>query len=366
MKKLRLKRIWIILLLIIILLLSYPTFLIIKVTSNNYNFKTSIKIIKNNLVDFTVNNDYSKTFDEAINSQSFNKKYIEKYIKIDFNDDKDFIKNINTFISKGYTESNINIIYKKLNLNQIEKLKDHNTINDIDKYLNIDFFNYDDLDRYITYFEKNKDYEKTILYVNMGLDKEYYKDPNIVNDFSQTMIANKYNKLNESFVPPEITKISEGCSRGNQELSKIAAEAFEKMCKDAKKDKIYLLANSSYRSFKSQKETYDYYYKLYGKKYVNDYVATPGYSEHQTGLAVDVASKNYSPFKSSPEYKWMLKNSYKYGFILRYPEEKENLTGYNSESWHFRYVGLDVSKYIFEKNITFDEYYAMFLYAKKN
>ena len=365
MKKLRKKKILLILIVIIILITIYPSYLIIKITSNNYYFKTSIKIIKNDLVDFSVKNTYSKTFEVAINSTEFKKENINKYIKIKYIDNPDYIKDINTLIKVGYSESNINLIYEKLSENQIKVIKDHALINNIDKYITIDYFNFDDLDRYILYFQKNNNYEQTVLYVNMGLDKNNYSDPNITKDFSETMIANKHNKLDESFIPPDITKISSNCSKGEHYLSKVAAVNFEKMCEDAKKNKNYILANSSYRSYKSQKQIYDYYYKLYGEKYVKSYVATPGYSEHQTGLAIDVASKNYSPFKSSPEYKWMIKNAYKYGFILRYPEKKENLTGYNSEAWHFRYVGADVAKYIYENNITFDEYYALFIYSKK-
>ena len=103
------------------------------------------------------------------------------------------------------------------------------------------------------------------------------------------------------------------------------------------------------------------YLKLYGQSYVNKYVAKPGFSEHQTGLALDVKSKNGSPFKTTKEYTWMIKNSYKYGFILRFPEGKEAFTGYNPESWHFRFVGEDIAKYIHENDITYDEYFALFI-----
>lgn len=364
MKKIKLKKMCFIFLIILILILIYPSYLTIKLKAKNYSFKTSVKIIKNDLYNFAIKNDYSDTFNKAINSNSFNKENIDNYVKITYVNEKNFIENINSLIRIGYSNEKINLIYKRLKNNEIEKILDKNLINDIDKYIQYDYFVFDNLDRYLNYFKKTSDYSKTIIYVNIGLDKEYYKDSNTINKFSETMISNKYNKLDEKFIPPDLTNISTSCSRNTQSLSKIAATYFEKMCNDAKKDKIFILANSSYRSYKSQQEVYDYYYKLYGSDYVKKYVASPGYSEHQTGLAVDVASKNYSPFKSSPEYKWMLKNAYKYGFILRYPEKKEEITGYNSESWHFRYVGVDVAKYIQENNITFDEYYAIFLYNK--
>ena len=124
---------------------------------------------------------------------------------------------------------------------------------------------------------------------------------------------------------------------------------------------LSLSVNSAYRSYEDQQSVYDTYYSLYGQSYVDKYVAIPGYSEHQTGLALDVKSKNSNLFANSKEYSWMLENSYKYGFVLRYPKDKEDITGYNFEAWHFRYVGIDIAKYMYENNITYDEYYVMFL-----
>ena len=74
-----------------------------------------------------------------------------------------------------------------------------------------------------------------------------------------------------------------------------------------------------------------------------------------------MASKNSNIFADSEEYTWMLENSYKYGFIMRYPKDKERITGYKYESWHYRYVGKEIAEYIFENDLTYDEYYARFL-----
>ena len=93
------------------------------------------------------------------------------------------------------------------------------------------------------------------------------------------------------------------------------------------------------------------------------YSARPGYSEHQTGLVIDIDNYNddYENFDKTKEFEWMNNNSYKYGFILRYPKGKTDITGYDYESWHYRYVGKEIAKYIYENNITFDEYYAKFI-----
>ena len=126
---------------------------------------------------------------------------------------------------------------------------------------------------------------------------------------------------------------------------------------------VSLMVNSSYRPYKDQESIYKQY-KNVSLKYADSYAARPGYSEHQTGLAIDITSLEnplVKDFKVSPEYQWLKDNCYKYGFILRYPEGKEHITGYNTESWHFRYVGLEVAKKIYLENITFDEYYAYYI-----
>ena len=88
--------------------------------------------------------------------------------------------------------------------------------------------------------------------------------------------------------------------------------------------------------------------------------AKPGHSEHQTGLAVDIMGSNndYNLFAESKEFEWMKNNAYKYGFILRYPEHKENITGFKYEPWHYRYVGKDVAKYIYENKLSLEEYFS--------
>ena len=94
------------------------------------------------------------------------------------------------------------------------------------------------------------------------------------------------------------------------------------------------------------------------KNYALNCSAKPGHSEHQTGLAVDVEGSNndYDKFESSIEFNWMINNSYKYGFILRYPKGKENITGFKYEPWHYRYVGIELAKYLYKNNLTLEEY----------
>lgn len=146
-------------------------------------------------------------------------------------------------------------------------------------------------------------------------------------------------------------------------LVKEAKKAFEALSLDASLENLTIKAMSTYRSFSYQNNLYTAYVKKDGEDLANTYSAKPGHSEHQTGLALDVYNEtaSYTDFENTQEYTWMQKNAYKYGFILRYPKEKEKITGYSYESWHYRYVGFEIAEYIQKHNLTYDEYYMQFL-----
>ncbi len=362
MKKIKLKNIWIIALILIVLLLAYPSYLTIRIVSKDYAISSVWNIVTKDIKDDIFKNDYSKTVEVAVNSKEFVKDNIDNYFAIDYQDKDDFINRINILLKVGYTASDINMIDKKLSDDVIKSLYDHELIKDITKYMEYDYFKSENLYRYIDYYYG--DYKDAVVMVNIGLDKEYYEDVNIITEFSEDMLANKYNQLSEDFEPKNLSLIKSSCTKtgsGNQYLSKVAQVAFEEMCDAALDDGMHILANSAYRSYSDQQQTYNTYLNLYGQNYVDNYVAVPGYSEHQTGLALDVAARDYNTFKTSPEYTWMLENSYKYGFILRYRQDRESITGYKNEAWHFRYVGVEAATYITENNLTYEEYYVMFI-----
>ena len=144
------------------------------------------------------------------------------------------------------------------------------------------------------------------------------------------------------------------------QLVKEAKEAFETLSENAKKEGMNVIAMSSYRSYDYQVNLYNNYVAQDGKEAANKYSARPGYSEHQTGLAVDVYNLDlpYTSFEETEEFTWMQENAYKYGFILRFPKDKVDITGYQYESWHYRYVGKKVAKEIKDNNLTLEEYIA--------
>jgi len=220
--------------------------------------------------------------------------------------------------------------------------------------------------RYIDYYHSHTDYsyEDIVIHVNIGLDKPFYTNTSVSRFlYKNYILVNKYTYLPSSYIPNNLVLLDRKYSRDNMYLIKEAALSFKKMYNAAIKDGYKIRIMSSYRSYNYQENLYNEYVKQDGEKAADTYSARPGFSEHQTGLCVDIDDGviNYQLFEKSRSYLWMKKNSYKYGFIERYPKDKENITGYSYESWHYRYVGKEIAKYIYDNNITLDEYVAIFL-----
>ena len=227
----------------------------------------------------------------------------------------------------------------------------------------ITYFNDAYIDRYINYRNENPnlDIEKVIINVNIGLDQEVYTDAvKAINLNNPLILVNKYNYLEKDYVPNNLEKVSTVYALSNMKLVNIAKDAYEQMAKEAAKDKRKLVIMSSYRSYDYQVNLYNRYAKKDGKDKADTYSGRPGYSEHQTGLAFDLYNGKtvYTKFEETKEFDWMQENAYKYGFILRFPKDNEQETGYIYEAWHYRYVGKEIAKEIKEKNICLEEYIA--------
>lgn len=148
-------------------------------------------------------------------------------------------------------------------------------------------------------------------------------------------------------------------SNYNPGENKEARAALNKMFADAKAEKnLDMWVCSGFRSYNVQKGLYNSYVRRDGVKNADRYSARPGYSEHQTGLAFDI---NYadSRFTGTPQAVWLAENAHKYGFILRYPEGKESVTGYMYEPWHYRYIGVENAEKIYASRLTLEEYFGI-------
>ena len=141
-----------------------------------------------------------------------------------------------------------------------------------------------------------------------------------------------------------------------------ATKALENMLSDGKDAGYDYVPFSGFRSYEYQTTLYNRYVNRDGKEAADRYSARPGHSEHQTGLAWDIGEKGQEDLWLTDEFgetkagKWLMNNAHKYGFILRFPEGKEHITGFMYESWHYRYVGVKHAETIHEQNVTLEEY----------
>lgn len=180
-------------------------------------------------------------------------------------------------------------------------------------------------------------------------------------DKSLLLLVNKKNPLTERYKPNDLVTVNvkfyPSATTEEKMMKKKAALALEKLFMAAHSEGIELYGLNGYRSYGTQKVLYNEARAEYGINYAESCVAKPGYSEHQTGLAMDVTNSTYSKgFDNTKEGKWLAKNCYKYGFILRYPLDKQAITGYSYEPWHIRYVGNTAAEEIFNKGMVLEEY----------
>ncbi len=216
----------------------------------------------------------------------------------------------------------------------------------------------------------------------VGCDKPNSNDK----DGKYLLLVNKSNALGAEYVPEELVALDTSyTNRGKSiQLNAAVADAVKGMIDAMKKDGITNVSvTSGYRTYSDQKVLFDKYCKDERaahpdwseeqiKAQVLTYSAAPGTSEHQTGLCVDLFTTemeglwNYGSetpdnpwdkgFAETDAFEWLKQHAHEYGFILRFPESKTDITGYSYESWHYRYVGVDHAKRIHEQGLTLEEY----------
>ena len=169
------------------------------------------------------------------------------------------------------------------------------------------------------------------------------------------VIVNKTYSLPSNFTPNNLVSIN-----GYIKVVDYVNEAFVSLKSDATALGLNIYASSGYRSYNDQNYIYNNYVRMDGVEKADTYSARAGYSEHQTGLAIDLNTVNMS-FDNTNESNWLKDNCYRYGFIIRYPKNKDNITGYMYEPWHIRYVGKELSKVLYNDGnwLTLEEYYGI-------
>lgn len=185
---------------------------------------------------------------------------------------------------------------------------------------------------------------------------------------SITVLVNRLYPLPSTYIPSNLVvpnvKFNFSYLSDKRKMRKVAADALEKLFEGGKKENIELYGVSGYRSYARQKEIYDRNIATRGQSATDAVSAKPGSSEHQTGLTIDVSAKSVNfrldqSFGDTKEGKWLAENAHLYGFIIRYPYGKSSITGYSYEPWHIRFVGKTVATYLYENNLTLEEYYGV-------
>ncbi len=188
------------------------------------------------------------------------------------------------------------------------------------------------------------------------------KDVLAYDDGDLLVIVNKYHGVTRDYRPEGMVTVDLSMSTWDGiEIKKEAYDAFKELFEDAEAQGYTLAICSGYRSYEYQQELFENALATQSEAEAHMFSAYPGRSEHHTGLAIDITSPSMEwslsqDFADYAEGQWLDEHCQDYGFILRYPEGKEDITGYNYEPWHFRYVGKEAAKEIMSRGITFEEY----------
>ena len=186
----------------------------------------------------------------------------------------------------------------------------------------------------------------------------------LADDGSIQALVNKEHHLSADYVPEDLVPVEVPTVLESPEVNQLrqeASEALTEMFDAALADGITLYARSGYRSYNTQASLYDSYRAAHGEEAANRFSAPPGASEHQTGLAMDVTAESVNlelleAFGETDEGIWVRENAHESGFIIRYPEGKEEITGYLYEPWHLRYLGTELASDIHASGLTYEEY----------
>ncbi len=306
----------------------------------NDNEIKEISRLSNNEIDTILNNDYSAKLLDIVTNENYDDKNLNNYLAYANNHQKANINDIITIVNKGLTDYEYSSLLGDL--------------------ANEKYFIKENTERYLKY--GGKDASKIVSEVNSNRDYDFYentKETDITKD--NLMIVNKYYYLTEDYEPGDLVTLTGDYNKGvNNMMRREAADAFMEMADAAKLDNIIIRNASAYRNYEYQENLYNNYVTRDGKEAADTYSARAGYSEHQTGLVSDI-NQIETAFENTDAFRWLSENAYKYGFILRFPKDKENITGYKYEPWHYRYVGKDVAKIIYDEDITLEEYYAYYV-----
>lgn len=268
--------------------------------------------------------------------------------------------------SKGYTKEAYDVMVEKLSDANLKYILKEDRIDYIKDIIEDKYYIDENFHEYISFYEQNSkwSFSDVVALVNVGAITAWYEGAvKADTSLKEKMLVNKFNVLDDTYEPEVIKQFSSTYAYGEVSAEKTTYDAFIKMADAARKDGVTLILTSGYRTREKQTNVYEDMKSSKGEAYADEYAARPGSSEHETGLSLDILTYNAytETFKETKAYSWLHKHAHEYGFIERYPEGKKYLTGYEAESWHYRYVGVNLAKKVKNEGITYDEYYAFYI-----
>ncbi len=337
-----------IILLAIISLFKIPDFITTRALEDLGFSSGAIRAIKHKNLDRQLIDGqyYSAYLDQEVQKDSFKSEYLELYVWEESLGDDDFLL-YDRLVEKGYSEDAVINLFKELNFNELTPL--------------LVYDNLDSTANYIADCIKNR---ATNINGYFHLDGDYLHPytqiadaPNLNED--TVLVTPKYS-LND-YIPQKLVPLSVEYAADGVELANSAYSAFITMSDAMNESDLYIYAVTGYRSYTDQQALYD----SYGSQEEADAnTPRPGHSETQTGLSVvvvDSANESLANFVNTSEYTWLKDHAHEYGFIIRYPEGKSSITGYEFTPYQLRYVGTDVAASVYESGLTYEEYYLLYL-----
>jgi LAS superfamily LD-carboxypeptidase LdcB len=206
----------------------------------------------------------------------------------------------------------------------------------------------------------------TVQTIVVTMPPEPEETPDFYSTDSLLVVANKAHKLPDGYEPSDLTRPNVAMS-ADWTLREPAARALEEMFEAAEQDGVHLVLGSAYRPESYQRQLWNNYAAQYSPERADRISSRPGYSDHQTGLATDLCGVSDTStdlsrsFEDTVEGAWLRDHAHEYGFIMRYPKDKEDITGYAYEPWHFRYIGVEYATKIYNRDVfyTFEEYFGI-------
>lgn len=328
------------------------------------------KILSYDKIDHIVNwieeSDNVEWYDEYEKYLGLNKKL--EYVDVVVYIDNLYENQVPKLKSLSYSNDDIwKLIEDGASEDDFQYLIDNNySAKDLEPYSKVEGYKIQNLAGYISAYATYKDYNYAVCITNYPFIISSNGEPEtsytISNPDELLTLVKKGFYLPDDYEPelvePDIP-IAPDCE--NSQMTPETSKALTEMYKAAKKEGLELVLNSAYRSYETQVAIYDDFETRYGGQYASEYVAAPGASEHQTGLGLDLTSQSVVDgkkitFGDTEEYRWVVENCYKYGFIIRFEDGTDGITGIAHEPWHLRYVGEEVAKEIVKNKWTFEEY----------